>query len=86
MRCLLAKYNYSRPYRLIYFALSLHLLAGACNPKNKYEEMVEAGLVIKVRYNSLFFGLHFNMTPHDFYEYCFEMNQQGIFFQNPIGL
>ena len=65
--------------------LSLLLLTCACTPKNKYEEMVEAGLASKVRYDSLFFGLHFNMTADEFFQHCFEMNQQGIFFQNPNG-
>ena len=71
--------------RTFLFVLSLLLWMGACNPKNKYEEMVQAALSSNIRYDSLFFGLYFNMTPHAFFEHCFEMNQKGLFFQSPNG-
>ena len=47
-----------------------------------YQSMLKEELKRGVRYDTLFHGLHFNMTSNRFYEYCFEMNQQGLFFQH----
>ncbi len=66
--------------------MGLYIVGSACSsPVNEYGEMVQKGLESKVRYDSLFFGIHFNMSREDFFEHCFAMNQQGIFFQNPNG-
>ena len=46
-----------------------------------YQAMIKEELNLGVRYDTLFNGLHFNMTSTRFYEHCFEMNQQGVFFQ-----
>lgn len=44
--------------------------------------MVKEELKRGVRYDTLFNGLHFNMTSTRFYEHCFEMNKRGVFYQH----
>ncbi len=67
------------------------LLAGSvlpivsCNTWNKEEDLSGFEQDNAVRYDSLFFGIHFNMTREAFFDYCFEMNQKGLFFQSPNG-
>ena len=47
-----------------------------------YQALLKEELNRGVRYDTLFHGLHFNMTSTLFYEHCFEMNRQGVFFQH----
>ena len=47
-----------------------------------YEDVLAEELGKDVRYDSLFYGIHFNMTTPAFLEHCFKMNQKEIFFQH----
>ncbi len=61
------------------------LVMMSCTRTQTYEEVLAEELAKDVRYDSLFYGLHFNMTTPAFLEHCFEMNQQKIFFQDGVG-
>lgn len=55
------------------------LFVFACQPKTEYEQLKERELESGVVYDSLFAGLAFSMTQKEFFDYCWEMNNKGIF-------
>ena len=57
-----------------------------CVGEASYEDILKQELSQGVTRDSLFYGLRFNMTWEEFYNHSFEMNQQGIFFQNGMNL
>lgn len=66
---------------------SISLIAIAtigCTKSKTYEEIQQEELAKEVRYDSLFYGIHFNMTTPAFLEHCWKMNQKKIFFQNGV--
>ena len=67
-----------------FFWISLLLIIG-CRKNMTYDDILERELAKDVRYDSLFYGIHFNMTTPAFLAHCFEMNQQKIFFQYGVG-
>ena len=64
--------------------LITYILMASCSnvELSPYQSILKEELDRGVRYDTLFHGLHFNMTSTHFYEHCFEMNRQGLFFQN----
>lgn len=56
------------------------VLTGCSNTMN-YQDILEKELAKEERYDSLFYGVHFNMTRPGFQDHCLEMNKQKIFFQ-----
>lgn len=56
-----------------------------CDPLRNEEENTALATDQQVRYDSLFLGIYFNMGSEEFFDYCFEMNQKGLFFQSPDG-
>lgn len=71
-------------YSCLFWVLACMLFIG-CSKSYEYNEILEEEMARGIRYDSLFYGLHFNMTSQQFFEHCFEMNQQGIFFQNNMN-
>lgn len=63
----------------------LFLLFMGCSKTITYEDVLAEELAKDVRYDSLFYGIHFNMTAPAFLDHCFEMNQRKIFFQYGSG-
>jgi len=63
-------------------ALFAAILAANCSRPESYKAVVEEELAKGVCYDSIFHGLHFNMSSDQFYEHSFQMNQHGIFFQH----
>ncbi len=61
------------------------LLFMGCSKTMTYEDVLAEELAKDVRYDSLFYGIHFNMTTPAFLDHCFEMNQKKIFFQYGAG-
>ncbi len=71
----------------IFWAVSMFtILILACAHRQTYNEVVAEELARKVRFDSLFHGLYFDMPMTEFYEYGYEMNQKGIFFQNAMNV
>lgn len=66
--------------------LCLLILTHACNRKQSLRKVVAEEMARNVKVDSLFYGLYFGMTLQDFYDHSFEMNQQGIFFQNNMNV
>lgn len=67
----------------ILLGLGLMLFLG-CQPKSEYRKLVDQELSTGVTYDSLFAGLSFDMTQRDFFDYCWEMNNKGLF-TNGVG-
>lgn len=70
---------------LYLFSAGVSTWLSGCSKSNEYYAILEEEVGSGMRYDSLFYGLHFNMTSPQFYDHCFEMNQQGIFFQNNMN-
>jgi len=64
--------------------ISLAITIG-CKKHLTYQEILDVELAKDDRYDSLFYGIHFNMTTPAFLDHCFEMNQQKIFYQYGVG-
>jgi hypothetical protein len=62
---------------LVYFS--------ACR-QSEYDSMVKEELARNVRYDSIFFDLHFGTTRQDFYATCWKLNKQGLIKQGPGNL
>lgn len=67
-------------------AIGLLVITGGCDQKQTFEEVVTEELARNVKFDSLFYGLHFNMPMKEFYDHSFDMNQKGIFFQNNMNV
>ncbi len=59
----------------------LFCILGSC--KHSYYDMEERELNSGIRYDSLFFDIHFGMTSKDFYNRCWELNKQKIIKEGP---
>lgn len=59
-------------------AAGMVLITFGCTPKSRYERILQKELDSGIRYDTLFFGIHFGMTPKDFYSHCWKLNQQGL--------
>jgi hypothetical protein len=66
--------------------LILFGLLFGCTQKKTFDEVVAEELGRNVTHDSLFYGLHFNMTMQDFYDHSYVMNQKEIFFQNNMNV
>ena len=64
-----------------YYFFFLALILSSCTSFQSYEGVLEQEMARGVRYDSLFYGLYFNMPSEQFFEHGFNMNRQGIFFQ-----
>ena len=53
----------------------------SCSKPMDYQDVLEQELAKEERCDSLFYGIHFNMTTPGFQDHCMEMNRQKIFFQ-----
>lgn len=62
--------------------LLISLSATGCRNEPNYAGLVAQELARAAQVDQLVLGLHFNMPMETFFRYCFEMNQQGLFFQN----
>lgn len=63
--------------RFILFILSLGLLV-SCNRKTEYEKVKEKEMASGEIQEDLFLGLKLGMPRKEFFEVCWEMNQEGI--------
>ena len=63
----------------------LFILTQSCNEKLTLDEVVTEEMARNIKVDSLFYGLYFGMTMQDFYDHSFDMNQEGIFFQNNMS-
>lgn len=61
--------------------LLIALSIAACTQKSEYDKLVEKELGTNIRQDSLFLGIHFNMSRKDFYTHCWELNKQRVFTQ-----
>ncbi|MFS4418005.1 hypothetical protein [Maribacter sp. 2307ULW6-5] len=68
------------------WVIGITALALACNGKPTLAEVEAEELARNVAFDSLFYGLHFGMTMQDFYDHSYDMNQEGIFFQNNMNV
>ena len=46
--------------------------------KNEYRELIKSELAKNERQDTLFLGIRFGMTSRDFFNYCWELNKEGI--------
>lgn len=72
--------------RLIVLMITVFVLIVACREQSEYEKLLKSELAKNIRYDSLFLGLHFDMSSKDFYTACWEMNKQGLIMQGPGNL
>ncbi len=63
--------------------LLLGLLIAACYREPSYETVARRELSRNERFDTLIYEIHFGMVFEDFYDYCYEMNQKGIFMPKP---
>lgn len=76
------KYSHISIKNLLESIVCTVLLAfSSCSQETTYEQVLEKELSRNVRYDSLFFGLKLGMTRSEFYNRCWELNAQGIFYQ-----
>lgn len=66
------------------FLIAINLIT-SCSRKQSYEEIVKKELAQGVHYDSIIYGVRLGMTYYDFYSYCWEKNQEGIFKPNISG-
>jgi hypothetical protein len=71
-------------YKLFFLIFAVALFY-SCT-QTEYERLLNEQLASGVRNDSLFLGLHFDMTKKDFYSSCWEMNKQGRIIQGPGNL
>ena len=64
--------------------VSSTLLLSGCF-KSKYQRTLDRQLASGERYDSVFMGIHLNMSSKDFYEYCWELNKQQLFLAGPAN-
>lgn len=72
--------------RSIFFLANLFLigiLSTGCSKEQSYEAIARYELSRNERFDTLIYGIHFGMVYQDFYDYCFQMNQKGIFMPKP---
>ncbi len=69
-------------YRILLFIMVCGLLSLACDRRSKYEKWLDRELASGERHDSLFFGLSLGMTTKDFFEHCYQKNQENLFFQD----
>ncbi len=50
----------------------------ACKTELNYEDWKAKELAKNLRQDSLFLGIHLNMTSKDFYGHCWQLNKKGI--------
>ncbi len=50
----------------------------SCTPTSEYHRLVERELSSGMRYDSLFFDLHFGTSRKDFFATCWELNKKGL--------
>jgi hypothetical protein len=62
------------------YLIFLMLLSGmsACTQQSQYAEIVEEELASGLRHDTILLGLHFGMPETDFYNTCWQLNQQGL--------
>ena len=61
------------------FIMASLLFVFACQAKSEYQKLKDTELTKGVVYDSLFAGLSFGMTQKQFYDYCWDMNEKGLF-------
>jgi hypothetical protein len=71
---------------LFYGLILFVVVITACKNNRTYEEILAIEKSKSARADSLFYGIHFGMIDKDFYQYCFQMNQRGIFKQSLEGV
>ncbi|MFN7119088.1 MAG: hypothetical protein ACK4TA_19980 [Saprospiraceae bacterium] len=69
-------------WRIIIFLAIFGMLWSSCERRSKYEKWLAKELASGERHDSLFFGLSLGMTTKEFFERCYQKNQEGVFFQD----
>ncbi|HMP99587.1 MAG TPA: hypothetical protein PKC24_07375 [Cyclobacteriaceae bacterium] len=72
--------------RIVVLFLFVIVFSMSCHEQTEYDRLLKSELARNVRYDSLFLGLHFDMSKKDFYTSCWEMNKQGLIIQGPGNL
>lgn len=68
-------------YKHIVWTCIVIIFLGACTHKSEYSKVVERELAKGTRQDSLFLGLKFGMSQKEFFNHCWELNQQNILSQ-----
>ncbi len=68
-------------FKIILFFISFGLMWTACDKRSPYQKLLDKELASGERHDSLFYGLSLGMAPKTFFEYCYQKNQEGLFFQ-----
>jgi hypothetical protein len=72
--------------RLNYILITVFVFLFVACSQSEYDKLLKEQMASGIRYDSLFLGLHFDMTKKDFYSSCWEMNKQGLIIQGPGNL
>tara|TARA_E500000331_G_C17127270_1_gene656564 strand:+ start:315 stop:881 length:567 start_codon:yes stop_codon:yes gene_type:complete len=64
-----------------FYIFSLFIFIYAC--KHSYYDIEKRELNSGIRYDSIFFDLHFGMTSKEFYDRCWELNKQEVVKEGP---
>lgn len=69
----------------ILFAL-LWLITTSCDNRSKYQKWLDQELATGERHDSLFYGIYLGMNTKDFFQLCYQKNQDSIFFQGDAAV
>ncbi|MDX1941830.1 MAG: hypothetical protein SFU99_14815 [Saprospiraceae bacterium] len=54
----------------------------SCDRRSDYQKLLDRELASGERHDTLFYGLSLGMTSKEFFEQCYNKNQEGLFFQS----
>lgn len=64
--------------RYLLFGIIVIVLTACQTSPETYEAWVDQELAKKERHDSLFLGIHFQMSAKNFYTHCWDLNKQGL--------
>lgn len=73
-------------WKLLLGLMLIGLLGTSCDRRSKYQKWLDQELASGVRHDSLFYGLYLGMNAKDFFEHCYQMNQENKFFQGDANV
>ena len=86
----MTKSKFSRKIVKVALGLALSfipiMLTQSCKEEQTLEKIEADEMERDVKVDSLFYGIHFGMTMQDFYDHSYDMNQEGVFFQNNMNV
>lgn len=73
-------------WRIILYIIVASIFLVACDKRSKYQKWLDKELASGERHDTLFYGLYLGMTSKEFFEVCYQKNQDSIFFQGDAAV